>query len=172
PNTGSLATRRDTRLASRSLPHTGSLATRRDTRLASRSLPHTGSLATRRDTRLASRSLPHTGSLATRRDTRLASRSLRVEWLGVVGDVDLAAVSRRVDPDFLADLLADLHHEVEVLGEELLRVLASLPELLTLVGEPRARLLHDAEVDTDVQQRPLTADAFAIHDVKLCLAER
>src|SRR5262245_45595541 len=88
------------------------------------------------------------------------------------GDVDLdVALGRVLDADRTTDLVADLHHEVEVLGEEGLRVLAPLPELLALVGEPGARLLHDAEVDTGVEQRALAADALAVHDVTLRLFE-
>ena len=69
-------------------------------------------------------------------------------------------------------LLADLEHHVDVLGEERLHVLPALAELLTLVGEPGARLLDDAEIHGDVEQRALTADALAVHDVELGLLER
>ena len=75
-------------------------------------------------------------------------------------------------PDISFTFSHDLDHHVEVLGEELLHVLAALAELLAFVGEPRTRLLHDAEVDGDVEQRALAADALAVHDVELGLLER
>ena len=59
-----------------------------------------------------------------------------------------------------------------MLREELPGVLTPLAELLVLVGEPRPRLLHDLEIDTDVEQRALLGDALAVHDVELALAER
>src|SRR4051812_17088870 len=94
--------------------------------------------------------------------------------LGVVRVVerdDVATFGDILDADLLADLLADLDHHVDVLGQERLRVLPALAELLTFVGEPRARLLHDAELDADVEQRALAADALAVHDVELGLPE-
>lgn len=45
------------------------------------------------------------------------------------------------------DPLGDLDHDLGVLDEELLRVLAALPELLALVRVPGTGLLHDAQVD-------------------------
>src|SRR5262245_22900012 len=85
--------------------------------------------------------------------------------LGLVG-------GRGVDADGIPDLLADLEHQVEVLGQELLRLLAALTELLPFVGEPRTRFLDDAEIDADVEQRAFAADALAVHDVELGLTER
>src|SRR5207237_5281340 len=87
--------------------------------------------------------------------------------LGLFGrEIDVA------DADLDLDLLGDLHHQVDVLGEEGLHVLPALAELLALVGEPRARLLDDAEIDPDVEQRALTSDALAVHDVELGSAKR
>src|SRR5947209_6861088 len=71
----------------------------------------------------------------------------------------------------LADALGDLDHDLEVLGQEGLGVLPPLPELFALVGEPRPRLLHQPEVDPHVDQRALPADALAVRDIELCLAE-
>src|SRR5262249_17286648 len=56
----------------------------------------------------------------------------------VLGEIDLDDI---VQADGVFDLLADLDHEVDVLGEERLHVLAALAELLAVVGEPRTRLL-------------------------------
>ena len=47
-----------------------------------------------------------------------------------------------------------------------------LTELFALVGEPGAGLLHDAEVDADVEQGTFAADSLAVHDVELGLPER
>src|SRR4051794_38308375 len=60
-----------------------------------------------------------------------------------------------VEPDLLADPLVDLDHELGVLAEELLGLLPALAQLLALVRVPGTRLLHEAEVDADVEQRPL-----------------
>src|SRR6185503_14389470 len=91
----------------------------------------------------------------------------------VDGHVDLdLGFDLVVDADRGPDLLADLDHHVDVLGEERLHVLPALAELLTLVGEPRARLLHDAELHADIEERSLAADALAVHDVELGLLER
>src|SRR5205807_10457705 len=64
------------------------------------------------------------------------------------------------------------HHDLGVLAEERLGVLAALAELLTLVGEPRSGLLDETEIDPHVEQRALAADALAVHDVELRLTER
>ena len=48
----------------------------------------------------------------------------------------------------------------------------ALPELLAVEGVPSPGLLDDAEVGADVEQRALTADALAVHDVELGLPER
>ena len=72
----------------------------------------------------------------------------------------------------LADAVVDLGHQLGVLDEERLHVLPALAELLTLVGEPGARLLDEPEVDRDVEERPFAADALAVHDVELGLLER
>ena len=69
-------------------------------------------------------------------------------------------------------LLGDLDHDLRVVGEEALGVLPALAELLALVGEPRPGLLDDAHVDGEVEHRTLAADALAVHDVELGLAER
>ena len=44
-------------------------------------------------------------------------------------------------------LVTDLDHDLGVLDEECLGVLPALAELFTLVGEPGAGLLDDAQVD-------------------------
>src|SRR5436190_17986256 len=93
--------------------------------------------------------------------------------LGVFGLLD-----GKVDADHFVDahrgpdLLADLNHHVDVLGKERLHVLATLTERLTHAGEPRTRLLDDAEIHGHVEQRALAADALAVHDVELGLLER
>src|SRR5690606_1843850 len=87
----------------------------------------------------------------------------------VVLDVQLV-LGAGVDADLLADPLGDLDHDLGVLPEEGLGVLPALAELLALVGVPGTRLLHEAQVDADVEQRALAADALAVHDVELGLA--
>src|SRR3546814_19340474 len=70
-----------------------------------------------------------------------------------------------------ADPLGDLDHDLGVVDQELLGVLPTLAELLAVVGVPSTRLLHDLLVDADVDHATLTADALAVHDVELGLAE-
>jgi len=52
------------------------------------------------------------------------------------------------------------------------RVLAPLTNALVLVAEPRAALVDDVALDRHVKQRAFAADAFAVHNVELCHAER
>src|SRR5581483_9710912 len=89
------------------------------------------------------------------------------------GHVGNAALSR-VGPDAgqLTDAGVDGDHQLGVVDQELLGVLLALTELLALVRVPGARLLHDAHVDAHVDDRALAADALAVHDVELGLAER
>ena len=54
-----------------------------------------------------------------------------------------------------------------VRAKELLGVLPALAQLLALVGVPGTGLLHDAEVDRDVEDRAFPADALAVDDVEL-----
>src|SRR5687768_3079617 len=68
-----------------------------------------------------------------------------------VGDVTIRRGAVTVDAHLGEDPLGDVHHDLGVLGEEVLGVLPALAELLTFVGEPRARLLDEVEVDADVE---------------------
>src|SRR5579875_1598246 len=74
--------------------------------------------------------------------------------------------------DPLTDLLGDLDHHLEVVGQETLGVLPALAQLLALVGVPGSGLLDDAQLDRHVYERPFPADALAVHDVELGLLER
>src|SRR5215218_6833498 len=89
-----------------------------------------------------------------------------------VGHVDRAVLVGLADAGGSPHLLGDLDHDLGVLGEERLGVLPALPELLALVRVPGTRLLHEAEVDAEVEHRALAADALAVHDVELGLLER
>src|SRR5271169_5322470 len=72
----------------------------------------------------------------------------------------------------LPDPLIDLGHELWILHQEGLDVLTTLTQLLALIGEPGTRLLDEPELDADVEQRALTADAPSEGDVELRLLER
>src|SRR4051794_34462071 len=76
------------------------------------------------------------------------------------------------DAQLLQDLLLDLGGHVGVLLEELPRLLLALAELVTVVRVPGPGLPNDALLDADVDQRALTRDALAVHDVELGLLER
>src|SRR5689334_1082273 len=72
----------------------------------------------------------------------------------------------------LTDFRLDLGGDVLVLLEELLGVLAALPDALGLVAEPGARLFHDVVVHRQVEHVAFAGNAFAVHDVELGFAER
>lgn len=72
----------------------------------------------------------------------------------------------------LAHPVRDLDHHLGIGGQIGLGVLTPLTELLTVVGEPGPGLLDDGHVDGHVEQRALTADALAVHDVEFGLTER
>src|SRR4051794_9803334 len=119
---------------------------------------------------------PHAGRSKTRSVRGQKRRSVEADRLVVrVADVlglGLRSIGRRGQARSLADALGDLDHDLEVVGQKGLGVLSALAQLLALIREPGARLLHQPEVDPDVDERALAADALAIRDVKLCLAER
>src|SRR6185437_16866926 len=61
---------------------------------------------------------------------------------------------------------------VGIVLEELLGVLAALPDALAVVGEPRAGLLHHAGLDAEIDQFADLGNALAVHDVELDELER
>src|SRR5690242_5136915 len=58
-----------------------------------------------------------------------------------------------------------------MLLEELFGVLAALADALALPGEPRATLLEDVVLGGQIEHVAFAADALAVHDVELDLAE-
>ena len=70
------------------------------------------------------------------------------------------------------DLRLDLLRHVGVLAQELLGVLAALADALAVEGEPGAALLDRAALGAEVDEVALAADALAVEDVELDLAER
>ena len=72
----------------------------------------------------------------------------------------------------LLDALLNIVGEVGVVLEEGPGILLALAELITLIGVPGTGLLHDAAIDTEVDERPLARNALAVQDVELCLLER
>src|SRR4051812_22503228 len=61
---------------------------------------------------------------------------------------------------------------VRVIPQELLGVLPALADALAVIAEPGARLLDDTGLHAEIEQLADLADALAIHDVELDLAER
>ena len=59
-----------------------------------------------------------------------------------------------------------------VLPEELLCVLAALPDPLAIVGVPGSRLLDDLVFHTQIQHLAELGDAFSVHDVEFHSLER
>src|SRR5262245_60301670 len=58
-----------------------------------------------------------------------------------------------------------------MVAQELLDVLASLPQTLAAVSEPRTALFNHLVLDGEVEQIAFARDAYAVHHVELCLAE-
>src|SRR5829696_8189991 len=78
----------------------------------------------------------------------------------------------RIHPERLVDLALDLLSHLRVLAQETLGVVAPLTQPVVPVGEERTGLLHDVVLDPEVEDAALRADALAILDVELGLAER
>src|SRR5438552_1628800 len=72
----------------------------------------------------------------------------------------------------LTDLGLDLPRDVGVLAQELLRILASLPDSLFAIGEPRATLVQHPGGDAHVDQTALARDALGAEDLDLDGLER
>src|SRR3954471_870593 len=142
-----------------------------------------------RDVRVSPRKFDRMADPSCGRSVRFfafVSRTLRVQkraacWSSVERDrlvVRVGAVlglffglGLRDQASLLADAAVDFDHHLEVLGKEGLGVLPPLSELLALVGEPGPGLLHQPEVDPHIDEGALTADALAVRDVELRLAE-
>src|SRR6185369_14028682 len=77
-----------------------------------------------------------------------------------------------LDPVVGQHLALDLAGQVGVIDEELLGVVAALADALALVAEPGARFLDGAALAAEVDEVALVADALAVEDVELDLAER
>ena len=90
-----------------------------------------------------------------------------VEHVGIVVYLALGP-----DAERCTDQAVDLNRDLGIRDQEPLGVLAAQAQLFALLGVPSTRLLHDAVLDTHVEQRALTADALPVHDVELGLAER
>src|SRR5262249_20269663 len=74
--------------------------------------------------------------------------------------------------DLAPDLGLELLGDVLVRLEELLRLLATLPEARLTVGEPGTGLGHHVGCHANVEQAAFLGDALAVHDVELGHAER
>ena len=59
-----------------------------------------------------------------------------------------------------------------MLLQELLGIVAALTQTHLAVVEPRTALLHDTQLDAEVEDLAQLGDALAEHDVELCLTER
>src|SRR5262245_55825675 len=59
-----------------------------------------------------------------------------------------------------------------MLFEKLFGVLAALADALAFPREPRAALLQNVVLGGEIEHIAFAADAFAVHDVELDLAER
>src|ERR1035438_6799208 len=92
---------------------------------------------------------------------------------GRLGSRDRGAedIARR-EPEIRPDLSLDLGCHIRVLAEELLGVLPALPDAEVAVAEPRAGLLDDLHLETDVDQLARLRDSLPEGDVELGDAER
>src|SRR6476620_10992223 len=103
----------------------------------------------------------------------------RLDDRSVTGDSEVGGcgrggrrVQRGADPQLLLDLLLDLVGEVGVVPQEVADVLLALAELVALVGVPSAGLLHEALLDTGIDDAALAAEALPPEQVELGLLER
>ena len=93
-------------------------------------------------------------------DHHRAAQSLSSSFaapLGLVGSASRSGAGVGVgeaDAELGLDLLLDLAGELGVVAEEVAGVLASLAELVAVVGEPGPRLLDETDIHADVEQAP------------------
>src|SRR6266852_5106685 len=78
---------------------------------------------------------------------------------------------RPADAEGFADFGFDFGGQIDVLVQESLRILAALSDADISIREPRAGLLDDLVLQTDVDELSGLGDPFAVADVDLCLAE-
>src|SRR5271165_6769073 len=88
-----------------------------------------------------------------------------------VGSRRLRLLGDRSQTEGLADLGLELLADIGIFFEEVLGVLTPLPDAVTLVAEPRARLLYQVHVDGQIDQVAFVGNAFAVNDVELGFAE-
>src|SRR5574337_1304281 len=79
---------------------------------------------------------------------------------------------RGLEPEGPAHLGFEIRQDLGIVLEILLGVLAPLPDALPFVRVPGTRLLDDAALGREIQDRALLGDAFAVDHVELRLAER
>src|SRR5215210_7686218 len=77
-----------------------------------------------------------------------------------------------VEAELVVDVVEDTLADLVVLLEELLGVLAALPEAFVAVGEPGPALLDHAVLDAHVEQAALARDPLPVHHVELNHLER
>src|SRR5207245_5505128 len=110
-------------------------------------------------------------------------RPLLLVMIGAIGTTRRGRCRRRrsrrrprhliaLDAKMLEHLALHLGHHFRVLPEEGLGIFAALANPLALPREPRPALLENVVLGREVQHVALAADAFAVHDVELDLAER
>src|SRR5580704_11956202 len=88
-----------------------------------------------------------------------------------LGGVDIVENALGDQAGILAYGAFDLVGDIRVFLQELLGVLAPLPQTLALVAEPGARFLHHASLDAEIDKLADLRNAFAIHDVEFDLLE-
>src|SRR5215210_4575426 len=74
--------------------------------------------------------------------------------------------------ELVVDFVEDAPTDLGVLLQELLGILAALPEPLLAVSEPGAALLYDIVLDAHVEQASLAGDTLPVHHVELHRLER
>src|ERR1035438_3777425 len=101
-----------------------------------------------------------------RRDPSLCTRSLRRN------DCRSPRRRDRSQSQRFAHFGTELRHRVFVFLQEGTRILASLPDALSFVAEPRARLLQDILRHRQIEQVAFARNPFAIKNVELGFAKR
>src|SRR5207344_3212913 len=88
------------------------------------------------------------------------------DWIDACRQVDL-----RADAHPLLDLLLQLIGQIGIVAQVAAGVLASLSQLIGVVGEPSPRLANDSCVYAQINEAALAANSLSIENIELSLLE-
>src|SRR5262245_38599597 len=123
---------------------------------------------------VATRAARSCASTSTRAPNRIRRASGICSWTGGIRRSRSAGPERPGlhggrflgdEAELLADFVLDCLEDGGVVLQELLHVLAALPETLAAIGEPGAALLDDLPIHRQIERIAFARDAFAVHHV-------